>query len=138
MPQWWAPEGIEDGRSAADQAEFDLMLGAIPDLYLTARVHILLDTTYASRFCTSAGPRTLAGPLFPLLTDPRSSPSCNSVLGCFVLMRELLPAMPRGGRVVCVASELAHGLNLDDLQSRKLEPYHPISVYAASKLDDMM
>ena len=52
MPQWWAPEGIEDGRSAADQAAFDLMLGAIPDLYLTARVHILLDTTYASRFWT--------------------------------------------------------------------------------------
>ena len=52
MPQWWAPEGIEDGRSAEDDAQFGLMLGAIPDLYLTARVHILLDTTYASRFWT--------------------------------------------------------------------------------------
>ena len=52
MPQWWAPEGIEDGRSAADQAEFELMLPKITDLYLTARVHILLDTTYASRFWT--------------------------------------------------------------------------------------
>ncbi len=52
MPQWWAPEGIKDGRSKADQAEFDLMLPSITDLYLTARVHILLDTTYASRFWT--------------------------------------------------------------------------------------
>ena len=52
MPQWWAPEGIEDGRSKADQAEFELMLPKITDLYLTARVHILLDTMYGTRFWT--------------------------------------------------------------------------------------
>ena len=52
MPQWWAPEGIEDGRSAADQAAFELMLPKITDLYLTARVHILLDTMYGTRFWT--------------------------------------------------------------------------------------
>ena len=73
MPQWWAPEGIEDGRSKADQAEFDLMLGAIPDLYLTARVHILLDTMYGTRFCKSAGLRTLvARCLRPLSTRVES------------------------------------------------------------------
>ena len=52
MPQWWAPEGVEEGRSAEDDAQFGLMLGAIPDLYLTARVHILLDTMYSTRFWT--------------------------------------------------------------------------------------
>ena len=52
MPQWWAPEGIKDGRSAADQAAFELMLPKITDLYLTARVHILLDTMYGTRFWT--------------------------------------------------------------------------------------
>lgn len=57
----------------------------------------------------------------------------TNVLGSFVLMRELLPAMPRGGRVVLVASELANGLNLEDLQSRKLDPYDPKTVYAATK-----
>ena len=53
MPQWWAPEGIADGRSAADQAAFDLMLPSITDLYLTARVLILLDNTYIGRFWTT-------------------------------------------------------------------------------------
>ena len=52
MPQWWAPEGIEDGRSRADQAEFDLMLPKITDLYLTSPVLILLDNTYSTRFWT--------------------------------------------------------------------------------------
>ena len=52
MPQWWAPEGIEDGRSKADQAAFDLMLPSITDLYLTAPVLILLDNTYPGRFWT--------------------------------------------------------------------------------------
>jgi hypothetical protein len=35
-----------------EKAEFQLMLAAIADLYLTARVLILLDGSYASRFWT--------------------------------------------------------------------------------------
>ena len=57
----------------------------------------------------------------------------TNVLGSFVLMRELLPAFSRGARVVLVASQLANGLKLDDLQSHTLQPYHPIAVYSASK-----
>ena len=36
-------------------AEFDLMLKALPDLYLTSRVLILLDSTYNSRFWCADG-----------------------------------------------------------------------------------
>lgn len=57
----------------------------------------------------------------------------TNVLGGFVLMRELLPAFSRGARVVLVASQLANGLKLEDLQSRTLQPYHPIAVYSACK-----
>lgn len=39
-------------RTPAEKAEFNLMLGAIADLYLTANVLILLDTSYLSRFWT--------------------------------------------------------------------------------------
>jgi len=42
-----------DGRTKAEKAEFNLMLGAIADLYLTAKVLILLDTMYRSRFWTT-------------------------------------------------------------------------------------
>jgi hypothetical protein len=41
-----------DTRSKEEKAEFQLMLAAIPDLYLTAQVLILLDGSYASRFWT--------------------------------------------------------------------------------------
>jgi len=44
-------EGI--GRTAAEQTEFDLMLSAVADLYLTAKVLILLDTMYRTRFWTT-------------------------------------------------------------------------------------
>jgi hypothetical protein len=44
------PQG--DDRTPKEKAEFDLMLAAIADLYLTARVLILLDGSYASRFWT--------------------------------------------------------------------------------------
>ena len=44
------PQG--DDRTLREKAEFKLMLNAIPDLYLTARVLILLDGSYASRFWT--------------------------------------------------------------------------------------
>jgi hypothetical protein len=37
----------------AEKAEFDLMLSAISDLYLTANVLILLDTMYRTRFWTT-------------------------------------------------------------------------------------
>jgi hypothetical protein len=43
----------EDDRTPAEKAEFDLMLTAIADLYLTAKVLILLDTMYRSRFWTT-------------------------------------------------------------------------------------
>ena len=41
-----------DTRTPEEKAEFQLMLSAIADLYLTARVLILLDGSYASRFWT--------------------------------------------------------------------------------------
>ena len=44
-----------------------------------------------------------------------------------------LSAFSRGARVVLVASQLSNGLKLDDLQSRTLQPYHPITVYSACK-----
>ena len=43
----------------------------------------------------------------------------TNVLAYFVLMRSLLPAMTRGGRVVLVASQLTNELDLGDLQSRR-------------------
>jgi hypothetical protein len=42
-----------DDRTHAEKAEFDLMLKAITDLYLTAKVLILLDTAYRTRFWTT-------------------------------------------------------------------------------------
>ena len=50
MPQHESPEF--DGRTPAEKEEFDLMLGSITDLYLTAMVLILLDMTYMGRFWT--------------------------------------------------------------------------------------
>ena len=41
-----------DTRTREEKAEFELMLSAITDLYLTSRVLILLDGSYASRFWT--------------------------------------------------------------------------------------
>jgi hypothetical protein len=49
MPQ--KVDGV-DTRTPEEKAEFQLMLAAMADLYLTARVLILLDGTYASRFWT--------------------------------------------------------------------------------------
>jgi hypothetical protein len=43
----------QDDRTPAEKAEFDLMLKAIADLFLTAKVLILLDTMYRTRFWTS-------------------------------------------------------------------------------------
>ena len=43
----------EDDRTLAEKAEFDLMLKAIADLYLTAKVLILLDKMYLTRFWTT-------------------------------------------------------------------------------------
>ena len=42
-----------DDRTPAEKAEFNLMLSAIADLYLTAKVLILLDTMYRTRFWTT-------------------------------------------------------------------------------------
>ena len=41
-----------EGRTPEEAEQFQLMLNAIADLYLTARVLILLDTSYAGRFWT--------------------------------------------------------------------------------------
>ena len=49
MPQ--RIDGIDD-RTPEEKAEFQLMLAAIADLFLTAHVLILLDGSYASRFWT--------------------------------------------------------------------------------------
>ena len=43
----------KDDRTPAEKTEFDLMLKAIADLYLTAKVLILLDKTYLTRFWTT-------------------------------------------------------------------------------------
>ena len=43
----------QDDRTPAEKAEFDLMLKSIADLYLTAKVLILLDTAYRTRFWTT-------------------------------------------------------------------------------------
>ena len=43
----------KDDRTPAEKAEFDLMLSAIADLYLTAKVLILLDKMYLTRFWTT-------------------------------------------------------------------------------------
>lgn len=61
----------------------------------------------------------------------------TNVLAYFVLMRGLLPAMPRGGRIVLVASNLAGGLDLGDLQAQK-SPYIARSVYATTKQANRM
>ena len=50
MPQNWAPQGLEDGRSDEDNTQFGLMLQSITDLYLTSSVLILLDFQYHGRF----------------------------------------------------------------------------------------
>jgi NAD(P)-dependent dehydrogenase (short-subunit alcohol dehydrogenase family) len=60
-----------------------------------------------------------------------------NVLSYLVLMTRLLPAMRRGGRVVCVASQLAGGLELADLQSAR-RPYDPRAVYSATKQANRM
>ena len=60
-----------------------------------------------------------------------------NVLSYFVLMRALLPSMPTGGRVVCVASNLAGGLDLDDLQSAK-RPYNARATYSMTKQANRM
>jgi hypothetical protein len=51
MPQNMGGFGL-DTRTLKEKAEFQLMLSAIADLYLTAQVLILLDGSYASRFWT--------------------------------------------------------------------------------------
>jgi hypothetical protein len=43
MPQW---NGDEDERTENEKEEFAQMLGAIADLYLTARVLIVMDGSY--------------------------------------------------------------------------------------------
>jgi hypothetical protein len=54
MPQRSTTD-VED-RTQADLKEFSLMLSSIADLYLTAKVLILLDTMYRTRFwCTMEG-----------------------------------------------------------------------------------
>jgi len=44
-----------DRRTSAELDEFQNMLSAIADLYLTSRVLILLDNTYKTRFWTTTG-----------------------------------------------------------------------------------
>lgn len=60
-----------------------------------------------------------------------------NVVAYLVLMRGLLPAMPQGGRVVCVASDFAGGLDLGDLQTSK-KPYDVRAVYRTTKQANRM
>ena len=55
-----------------------------------------------------------------------------NVLSYLVMMKGLLPKMGEGGRVVCVASMLASGLDLSDLQTSK-KSYAAMDVYARTK-----
>jgi hypothetical protein len=51
MPQKESKEGkVVDNRSHEEKAQFDLMLKAVTDLYLSAQVLILLDVSSRSRF----------------------------------------------------------------------------------------
>jgi len=60
-----------------------------------------------------------------------------NVLAYHVLARGLLPSMPQGGRVVCVASQLAGGLDLNDLQSAK-KRYDARAQYSTTKQANRM
>merc|ERR1719230_2542797 len=53
IPQKFGTNGEEEKcRSRVEELEFQLTLGVVNDLYLTANVLILLDGSYASRFWT--------------------------------------------------------------------------------------
>ena len=56
----------------------------------------------------------------------------TNVLASHVLMQGLIPNMPKGGRVVLVASRRAGGLDVDDLQGTK-QAYSAPGFHAATK-----
>jgi len=62
-----------------------------------------------------------------------------NVLGYFLLTNVLLDALRRApaSRIVNVASEMAYGLDLDDVEFKK-RTYNPSTVYAQSKQADRM
>jgi NAD(P)-dependent dehydrogenase (short-subunit alcohol dehydrogenase family) len=63
----------------------------------------------------------------------------TNVLGYFLLTNLLLDALKRApaGRIVNVASEMAYGLDLDDVEFKK-RTYNPSTAYAQSKQADRM
>jgi len=63
----------------------------------------------------------------------------TNVIGYFLLTNLLLDALRRApaGRIVNVASEMAYGLDLDDVQFRK-RTYNPSTAYAQSKQANRM
>ena len=91
-----------------------------------AQVDVLMNVA-------AAAPKTLQ------IVDGLETQFATNVLGGFVLMRELLPMMSSGGRVVQMASELANGLELADLHSPQKvvdqfkNEYDVVKVYAKCK-----
>jgi NAD(P)-dependent dehydrogenase (short-subunit alcohol dehydrogenase family) len=63
----------------------------------------------------------------------------TNVIGYFLLTNLLLDALKRApaGRIVNVASEMAYGLDLDDVEFKK-RTYNPSTAYAQSKQADRM
>lgn len=80
----------------------------------------------------------VAPPRREVTPDGLEESFATNVLAYFVLMRGLLPAMGHGGaRVVLVASNVAGGLNLADLQSES-GSYNVTDVYAKTKQANRM
>jgi hypothetical protein len=74
------PQG--DDRTPKEKAEFDLMLAAIADLYLTARVLILLDGSYASRFWTLTEAWCSMQTVTPEGLRPAKEAECRYTISC--------------------------------------------------------
>ena len=74
------PQG--DDRTPKEKAEFDLMLAAIADLYLTARVLILLDGSYASRFWTLTEAWCSMQTVTPEGLRPATEAECRYTISC--------------------------------------------------------
>jgi len=74
--------GVTDNRTPKEKAEFSLMLSSIADLYLTARVLILLDGSYASRFWTLTEAWCSMQMVTPEGLRPASEAECRYTIVC--------------------------------------------------------
>jgi len=85
----------KDDRTPAEKAEFNLMLKAITDMYLTAKVLILLDTMYRTRFWT-----TMEGwcSMQQVTSEEGDRPACTCSRWRPLLSPHTLPTGDVGGR----------------------------------------